>query len=254
VAVARQLASIAELAPGRLTFGVGIGGEDRHEIRVCGVDPRTRGRRMDECLQILRALASGGPVTFEGEFFSLNDALVIPTPSPPIPLVVGGRSEAAVRRAGRLGDGWLGIWVSPKRFATVVDQIRRMRLPDAVRALRALLAPRHTTASRRVPAAVPRGRLLQIQRDPLRQRLRVRGLRSRPTATTTERRTLAQLPAVLSGRRSRGCPMALQAADRQHTALVHARASWQPGRRSSKKPKAPCRYYPASANSNEPGR
>jgi alkanesulfonate monooxygenase SsuD/methylene tetrahydromethanopterin reductase-like flavin-dependent oxidoreductase (luciferase family) len=123
VTVARQLASIAELAPGRLTFGVGIGGEDRHEIEVCGIDPRTRGRRMDECLQILHSLASGGPVTFEGEFFSLSDALIIPAPSPPIPLVVGGRSEAAIRRAGRLGDGWLGIWISPKRFATVVDQI-----------------------------------------------------------------------------------------------------------------------------------
>src|SRR5512135_3819506 len=66
VPVARQLATIAQLAPGRLTLGVGIGGEDRHEIEVCGVDPKTRGRRMDECLQILRSLASGGPVSFKG--------------------------------------------------------------------------------------------------------------------------------------------------------------------------------------------
>jgi len=123
VPVARQLASIAQLAPGRLTLGVGIGGEDRHEIEVCGVDPKTRGRRMDECLQILRGLADGTPVTFDGEFFSLQDALIVPAPSPPIPLIVGGRSAAAVRRAARLGDGWLGIWVSPRRFATVRDQI-----------------------------------------------------------------------------------------------------------------------------------
>jgi alkanesulfonate monooxygenase SsuD/methylene tetrahydromethanopterin reductase-like flavin-dependent oxidoreductase (luciferase family) len=123
VPVARQLASIAQLAPGRLTLGVGIGGEDRHEIEICGVDPSTRGRRMDECLQILRALSGGEPVSFDGEFFSLHDALIAPSPSPPIPLVVGGRSDAAVRRAGRLGDGWLGIWVSPRRFATVVEQI-----------------------------------------------------------------------------------------------------------------------------------
>jgi alkanesulfonate monooxygenase SsuD/methylene tetrahydromethanopterin reductase-like flavin-dependent oxidoreductase (luciferase family) len=92
VPVARQLASIAELAPGRLTFGVGIGGEDRHEIEICGVDPRTRGRRMDECLQILRALSDGEPVTFEGEFFSFKDALIVPAPAPRIPIVVGGRS------------------------------------------------------------------------------------------------------------------------------------------------------------------
>jgi alkanesulfonate monooxygenase SsuD/methylene tetrahydromethanopterin reductase-like flavin-dependent oxidoreductase (luciferase family) len=125
VPVARQLATIGQLAPGRLTFGVGIGGEDRHEIEICGVDPKTRGRQMDECLQILRSLADGTPVTFDGEFFSLQDALIVPAPSPRIPLIVGGRSEAAVSRAARLGDGWLGIWVSPRRYATVRDHIAR---------------------------------------------------------------------------------------------------------------------------------
>ncbi|MGZ4691583.1 MAG: LLM class flavin-dependent oxidoreductase [Acidimicrobiia bacterium] len=125
VTVARQLATIAQLAPGRLTLGVGLGGEDRHEIEICGVDPQTRGRRMDECLQILRDLASGEPVTFDGEFFALDNALVLPAPSPSIPLVVGGRSDAAVRRAATLGDGWLGIWVSPRRYGAVRDHIAR---------------------------------------------------------------------------------------------------------------------------------
>jgi alkanesulfonate monooxygenase SsuD/methylene tetrahydromethanopterin reductase-like flavin-dependent oxidoreductase (luciferase family) len=125
VLVARQLATLSQLAPGRLTLGVGVGGEDRHEIEVCGVDPNTRGRRMDECLQILRGLADGEPVTFEGEFFSLENALIVPAPSPRIPLIVGGRSDAAVSRAARHGDGWLGIWVSPRRFASVRDQIMR---------------------------------------------------------------------------------------------------------------------------------
>lgn len=123
VPVARQLASIAELAPGRLTFGVGIGGEDRHEFEICGVDPRTRGCRMDESLEILRALSEGKPVSCDGEFFSLRDAQILPAPSSPIPVTVGGRSDAAVRRAGRFGDGWLGIWVSPRRFGAVVDEV-----------------------------------------------------------------------------------------------------------------------------------
>ena len=71
VPVARQLASIAELASGRLTLGRRDGGEDRHVIEICGVDPSTRGRRINERLQILRALSAGGePVSFEGEFFS----------------------------------------------------------------------------------------------------------------------------------------------------------------------------------------
>lgn len=121
VPVARQLADLARLAPGRLVFGVGVGGEDRHEIEVCGVDPATRGRRMDESLIVLRGLLAGRPVTLHGEFFDLTDAVVLPAPSTPIPVVIGGRSDAAVSRAARLGDGWLGIWNSPNRFATAVD-------------------------------------------------------------------------------------------------------------------------------------
>src|ERR1700744_1813907 len=64
VLVARQLADIARMAPGRLVFGTGIGGEDRHEIAVCGVDPATRGLRMDDCLTVVRQLLSGKPVTY----------------------------------------------------------------------------------------------------------------------------------------------------------------------------------------------
>jgi alkanesulfonate monooxygenase SsuD/methylene tetrahydromethanopterin reductase-like flavin-dependent oxidoreductase (luciferase family) len=123
VLVARQISDIDQLAPGRLIFGVGIGGEDRHEVEICGVDPATRGRRMEECLAVLRELLTGAPVTFHGEFFDLDDALVLPAPAYPIPIVVGGRSDAAVRRAGRLGDGWLGIWNSAGRFAQVVEII-----------------------------------------------------------------------------------------------------------------------------------
>jgi alkanesulfonate monooxygenase SsuD/methylene tetrahydromethanopterin reductase-like flavin-dependent oxidoreductase (luciferase family) len=125
VLVARQLATVAQLAPGRLTLGVGIGGEDPHELEICGVDPKTRGRRMDECLQILRGLADGVPFTFDGGFFTLEDALIVPAPSPSIPLIVGGRSDAARSRVARHGDGWLGIWVSPRRYAATRDHIAR---------------------------------------------------------------------------------------------------------------------------------
>ena len=123
VTVGRQLATIAELTPDRLTLGVGIGGEDRHEVEICGVDPKTRGRRTDESLHILRGLAKGSSVTLEAEFFPLRDALIVPAPSPAIPLIVGGRSDRAVSRAAKLGDGWLGIWVSPRRYAAVTAEI-----------------------------------------------------------------------------------------------------------------------------------
>jgi alkanesulfonate monooxygenase SsuD/methylene tetrahydromethanopterin reductase-like flavin-dependent oxidoreductase (luciferase family) len=123
VLVARQLSTLAEAAPGRLVLGVGVGGEDRREVEMCGVDPRTRGRRMDECLTVLRALLAGGSVTHQGRFFDLDEAVILPAPSPPVPLVVGGRSDAALARAARLGDGWLGIWVSPRRYAEAVSRI-----------------------------------------------------------------------------------------------------------------------------------
>src|SRR5271166_3212953 len=66
VLVARQLADFAQLAPGRLVLGVGVGGEDRHEVSVCGVDPATRGKRMNECLAIVRQLLAGTAVSFHG--------------------------------------------------------------------------------------------------------------------------------------------------------------------------------------------
>lgn len=117
VLVARQLADFAQVAPGRLVLGVGVGGEDRHEFEVCGVDPASRGRRMNECLALVRQLLGGEATSFHGEFFDLDDAIIGPAPAVPIPFLVGGRSDVAVRRAGRLGDGWLGIWNSPTRFA-----------------------------------------------------------------------------------------------------------------------------------------
>jgi alkanesulfonate monooxygenase SsuD/methylene tetrahydromethanopterin reductase-like flavin-dependent oxidoreductase (luciferase family) len=116
VLVARQLSSVSERYPGRLTFGVGVGGEDPHEFQICGIDPHTRGRRMDEALIVLRALLEGSPVTHHGEFFDLDDAMILPEPQPPVPIIVGGRSDVALRRAGRLGDGWIGIWNSARRF------------------------------------------------------------------------------------------------------------------------------------------
>jgi alkanesulfonate monooxygenase SsuD/methylene tetrahydromethanopterin reductase-like flavin-dependent oxidoreductase (luciferase family) len=121
--VARQLLTVAQLAPGRLALGVGIGGDDRREVSACGVDPKTRGRRMDEALGLVRQLLTGKAITHEGEFFSLDEAELRPVPEQPIPVVVGGRSDAALRRAGRLGDGWLGIWTSARRCAEAIQAV-----------------------------------------------------------------------------------------------------------------------------------
>ena len=123
VLVARQILTVAQLAPGRLSLGLGITGDDRREVEACGIDPRTRGRRMDEALDLVRRLLAGETVSHEGEFFTLSETRMRPTPEQPVPLVVGGRSDAALRRAGRLGDGWLGIWTSARRCAEAIRAV-----------------------------------------------------------------------------------------------------------------------------------
>jgi alkanesulfonate monooxygenase SsuD/methylene tetrahydromethanopterin reductase-like flavin-dependent oxidoreductase (luciferase family) len=123
VLVARQVSSLELLAPGRLTLGVGVGGEDRHEIEAAGVDPATRGKRMDESLTVLRALLRDGAATIDGEHFRLDDVQIRPT-APQVPIVIGGRSDAALRRVAQLGDGWLAFACSPRRFAEATELIR----------------------------------------------------------------------------------------------------------------------------------
>jgi len=123
VGVARQIATLCESAPGRLVLGVGVGGEDRHEIEICGVDPATRGRRTDAALVALRGLLSGQPFTHRSEFFAFEQARIRPAPDPPLPIVIGGRSQAALLRTARHGDGWLGVWCSPSRYARVLARI-----------------------------------------------------------------------------------------------------------------------------------
>lgn len=117
VLVARELSSLSLLAPGRLTLGVGVGGEDRREIEAAGVDPASRGARMDESLRALRDLTRVGETSFTGEHFALDGVRIRPVPDPRIPIIVGGRSDRALQRAARFGDGWLGFACSPERFS-----------------------------------------------------------------------------------------------------------------------------------------
>ncbi|MDO8362171.1 MAG: LLM class flavin-dependent oxidoreductase [Actinomycetota bacterium] len=124
VPVARQVSSLAQLAGGGFVFGVGVGGEDPNEVRMCGVDPATRGRRMDEALPIVRRLVAGEQVSHHGEFFDLDDARILPVAARGVPVVVGGRSPAALRRAGRFGDGYLGVWVTPERMAGAIGEVQ----------------------------------------------------------------------------------------------------------------------------------
>jgi probable F420-dependent oxidoreductase len=106
VLVAKQATSAAVLTGNRLVLGVGTS-PWREDYDVLGVDWASRGRRMDEEIAILRGLAAGGYFSYHGKIFDLPPVKIAPVPSAPIPVLIGGHSDAALRRAARLGDGWL---------------------------------------------------------------------------------------------------------------------------------------------------
>lgn len=111
VLVAKTAATIDALSGGRVKLGVGAGWM-REEFEALGWDFKTRGRRFDEAIEVMRRCWEGDVEPMEGRFFSLPEGMVCrPVPESPegIPILVGGMSERAIDRAARLGDGWLGV-------------------------------------------------------------------------------------------------------------------------------------------------
>lgn len=123
VPVALQVAQLDQLSMGRFVLGVGVGGEDPHEFTSCGIDPKTRGARTNEALQILRQVWREDSITFHGKHFQVEDLTIYPKPWRPVPIFVGGRSDAALVRAGRYADGYTGIWQSVDRFGQAQELI-----------------------------------------------------------------------------------------------------------------------------------
>lgn len=105
LAEAKQIATIATYHPGRLTLGVGVGGEHPAEFRASGIDLPERADRLVEAVDLLRRLWSGEPVTADGP---LHGVRIAPTP-PPVPIIFGGHVPRALRRAAQLGDGRIGF-------------------------------------------------------------------------------------------------------------------------------------------------
>jgi alkanesulfonate monooxygenase SsuD/methylene tetrahydromethanopterin reductase-like flavin-dependent oxidoreductase (luciferase family) len=114
--LAKQLATLAVLAPDRLLLGIGLGGEYDPEFVAAGVDRRERGRRLDEALALLPNLMAGRAVTHDGLQSVKIEGISPACPVLP-PLLIGGRSDAALRRVARFGDVWLPMWTGPERIA-----------------------------------------------------------------------------------------------------------------------------------------
>jgi probable F420-dependent oxidoreductase len=126
VLVAKQVASTAVLTGDRFSFGVGSSPWPE-DYRLCGVPWEGRGTRMDETIAILRGLLHGGFFRFDGECFHVESIKMCPVPSRPVPLLVGGHSEAALRRAARLGDGWMHGGGGPEELGGLLMKLQALR-------------------------------------------------------------------------------------------------------------------------------
>ena len=131
VLVAKQASSIAFLSDNRLGLGIGLSPWPEDFVAM-GVPWARRGRRMDECIDILRGLTSGEFFSYDGEFFSLPAMKQTPAPTRPIPLLVGGHSEAALRRAVLKGDGWMHAGGDGDELDRLLARIAEIRKAEGV--------------------------------------------------------------------------------------------------------------------------
>jgi alkanesulfonate monooxygenase SsuD/methylene tetrahydromethanopterin reductase-like flavin-dependent oxidoreductase (luciferase family) len=126
--LAKELATLQCLSEGRLILGAGVGWMEE-EFAALGAPFRERGRRMDEGIRMMRAVWSEDPVSFPSRWIParIEEMRMLPQPVRPIPIWIGGGSEAALSRALRLGDGWHGSRLSPEEAKPVVARLRAER-------------------------------------------------------------------------------------------------------------------------------
>jgi probable F420-dependent oxidoreductase len=124
--VAKAAATVAVLSGGRFALGCGAGWM-KEEFTQLGVDFHTRGRRYDESIEVLRKVWAGGMVEHHGRFFDFEPLRMEPVPPAPLPIWIGGASRAALQRAARLGDGWIGAGEEPGAVPGFLSQLSDMR-------------------------------------------------------------------------------------------------------------------------------
>jgi probable F420-dependent oxidoreductase len=126
--VAKTVATAAVMSGGRVSLGIGAGWM-REEFEAMGQEFESRGRRMNEMLEVIRKLFAGdGYVEHHGEFYDFEPLEMRPLPSHPVPILVGGFSKAAKRRAATLGDGWISDLHTTQEIAIHVAEIRKLRV------------------------------------------------------------------------------------------------------------------------------
>jgi probable F420-dependent oxidoreductase len=123
---AKSLCSVAAVSNDRVAMGVGLAWMPE-EFKWLGQDKKTRGARQDEAIQILRLLMGGGFVEYHGKHYDFDRLIMAPVPKKPVPIYVGGTTSPALKRAARLGDGWISVIHDKAEVPGVIDELNRYR-------------------------------------------------------------------------------------------------------------------------------
>lgn len=123
--VAKTLSTLAVMSDNRVALGAGIGWQ-KAEFELLGQEFHNRGARADEALEVIRKLTTGANVSHAGRFFNFPSLCMSPAPSQPLPIYIGGESDAALRRAAR-HDGWIGTQYNSEQLLKILERLQRAR-------------------------------------------------------------------------------------------------------------------------------
>jgi len=128
VLAAKQAFSVAKITGNRLGLGIGIGTSPYpDDYLMAGVDPSHKGARMDEAIEVFRGLESGEFFEYHGRFYDVPSLKVCPVPTQPIPLLIGGHSDAALARAATKGDGWMHAGGPTELLEVMIAKLNSLR-------------------------------------------------------------------------------------------------------------------------------
>lgn len=130
IQVAHAFTTLDQISNGRMELGIGVGGEWPSEFNTLGIDIKTRGKRTDESLAIIKSIWEENKVDHSGVIFDINGvrSLISPIQNPSPPIVIGGRSDKALLRAARFGSRWDGIFLEAPKFSSLRDRLNELAI------------------------------------------------------------------------------------------------------------------------------
>jgi len=124
--VAKQLSSLAVLSNNRIALGVGLSPWPE-DFEACQIPWEKRGQRMDEMIEIIRGLMSGEYFGYKGQIFDMEPIKLCPVPTQPVPILIGGHADAALKRAARIGDGWISAGTTIEELDGYLKKLHAFR-------------------------------------------------------------------------------------------------------------------------------